>query len=233
MSRVGRNSCVTCVELRRKVSTFSVCPVPRTRLTVLIFPRSCTRILLSSRHVATEDGPRSTPRASTRFRRLCRQPRLLGSRQSDPTWIARERTYPTALHFRDRRELVECQVWSRSGSGGRVEGDLLRQEAGGRCGWRREYASCGWIAGRSKGWNRHFRQERAVLQPEGESCSPCFLLSPYDTHIRIEQAGLEQAQMLVVSDIDDMFVPLREGFLVDPIESRHVTASKVPPRAQT
>ncbi|GAA6019532.1 hypothetical protein JCM11491_001327 [Sporobolomyces phaffii] len=34
------------------------------------------------------------------------------------------------------------------------------------------------------------------------------------------KAGLDQAQMLVVSDIGDMFVPLREGFLVDPIESR-------------
>ncbi|GAA5993798.1 hypothetical protein JCM5350_007675 [Sporobolomyces pararoseus] len=34
------------------------------------------------------------------------------------------------------------------------------------------------------------------------------------------KAGLEQAQMLVVSDIEDMFVPLREGFLVDPVESR-------------
>ncbi|GAA5904381.1 uncharacterized protein JCM6883_006470 [Sporobolomyces salmoneus] len=34
------------------------------------------------------------------------------------------------------------------------------------------------------------------------------------------KAGLEQAQMLVVPDISDMFVPLREGFLVDPIESR-------------
>ncbi|GAA6061825.1 hypothetical protein JCM10212_001131 [Sporobolomyces blumeae] len=34
------------------------------------------------------------------------------------------------------------------------------------------------------------------------------------------KAGLEQAQMLVVPDISDMFVPLREGFLVDPHESR-------------
>lgn len=34
------------------------------------------------------------------------------------------------------------------------------------------------------------------------------------------KAGLEQAQMLVVSDIEDMFVPLLEGFLVDPFESR-------------
>jgi protein transport protein SEC24 len=33
---------------------------------------------------------------------------------------------------------------------------------------------------------------------------------------------LDQAQMLVVSDIDDVFVPLYEGFLVDPQESRSV-----------
>lgn len=34
------------------------------------------------------------------------------------------------------------------------------------------------------------------------------------------QAGLEQAQMLVVPDLDDMFVPMSEGLLVDPYESR-------------
>ncbi|KAI8824197.1 Sec23/Sec24 trunk domain-containing protein [Fimicolochytrium jonesii] len=34
--------------------------------------------------------------------------------------------------------------------------------------------------------------------------------------------GLEQPQMLVVSDVADVFVPLNEGFLVDPRESRHV-----------
>ncbi|KAL1921511.1 uncharacterized protein VTP21DRAFT_11227 [Calcarisporiella thermophila] len=33
---------------------------------------------------------------------------------------------------------------------------------------------------------------------------------------------LDQAQMLVVSDVNDMFVPLSSGFLVDPLESRQV-----------
>ncbi|BGO91181.1 hypothetical protein NBRC10512_005725 [Rhodotorula toruloides] len=32
--------------------------------------------------------------------------------------------------------------------------------------------------------------------------------------------GLDQAQMLVVPDITDMFLPLNDGFLVDPLESR-------------
>lgn len=39
---------------------------------------------------------------------------------------------------------------------------------------------------------------------------------------RCTQAGLEQAQMLVVPDLADMFIPLSEGFLVDPVESRCV-----------
>lgn len=33
---------------------------------------------------------------------------------------------------------------------------------------------------------------------------------------------LDQAQMLVVTDLNDMFLPLSEGFLVDPWESQHV-----------
>ncbi|KAK4053375.1 COPII coat Sec23p-Sfb3p heterodimer component [Microbotryomycetes sp. JL201] len=34
--------------------------------------------------------------------------------------------------------------------------------------------------------------------------------------------GLDQAQMLVVPDIEEMFLPMMEGFLVDPYESRSV-----------
>ncbi|KAJ1853413.1 COPII coat Sec23p-Sfb3p heterodimer component [Coemansia sp. RSA 1822] len=34
--------------------------------------------------------------------------------------------------------------------------------------------------------------------------------------------SLDQAQMMVVPDINDMFVPINEGFAVDPLESRHV-----------
>ncbi|CAG8657181.1 5507_t:CDS:10 [Rhizophagus irregularis] len=43
-----------------------------------------------------------------------------------------------------------------------------------------------------------------------------------DVHFYNLQSQLEQAQMLVVSDINDVFVPLNSGFLVDPIESRAV-----------
>ncbi|KAJ1894202.1 COPII coat Sec23p-Sfb3p heterodimer component, partial [Kickxella alabastrina] len=33
---------------------------------------------------------------------------------------------------------------------------------------------------------------------------------------------LDQAQMMVVPDIQDMFVPIHEGFVVDPLESQHI-----------
>ncbi|KAJ2702413.1 COPII coat Sec23p-Sfb3p heterodimer component [Coemansia sp. IMI 209128] len=34
--------------------------------------------------------------------------------------------------------------------------------------------------------------------------------------------SLDQAQMMVVPDIQDMFVPINEGFVVDPTEARHI-----------
>lgn len=33
---------------------------------------------------------------------------------------------------------------------------------------------------------------------------------------------MEQPQLLIVSDIDDMFIPLSDGFLVSPIQSKFV-----------
>ncbi|KAJ2363720.1 COPII coat Sec23p-Sfb3p heterodimer component [Coemansia sp. RSA 2610] len=41
-------------------------------------------------------------------------------------------------------------------------------------------------------------------------------------HFYSLSASLDQAQMMVVPDIHDMFVPINEGFAVDPQESRHV-----------
>lgn len=41
----------------------------------------------------------------------------------------------------------------------------------------------------------------------------------------VAQAGLETAQMLVVPDLEDMFVPMSEGLLVDPYESRSLIES--------
>ena len=36
--------------------------------------------------------------------------------------------------------------------------------------------------------------------------------------------------MMVLSDVDDVFVPLNDGFLVDPKESRWVSARLLPMR---
>ncbi|EPB87319.1 hypothetical protein HMPREF1544_05844 [Mucor circinelloides 1006PhL] len=43
-----------------------------------------------------------------------------------------------------------------------------------------------------------------------------------DVHFYNLAPGLSSAQMLVVSDINDVFVPLQAGFLADPLESRNV-----------
>ncbi|OMH83270.1 Protein transport protein Sec24C [Zancudomyces culisetae] len=49
-------------------------------------------------------------------------------------------------------------------------------------------------------------------------------LLTYDrsVHFYSLHPSLDQAQMMVVPDLNDAFVPISEGFLVDPIESRHV-----------
>ncbi|KAJ1673824.1 COPII coat Sec23p-Sfb3p heterodimer component, partial [Spiromyces aspiralis] len=60
----------------------------------------------------------------------------------------------------------------------------------------------------------------------GEGLPPLtkFGLITYDRHVHFYNlsSSLEQAQMLTVPDIDDVFVPLHDGLCVDPYESREV-----------
>ncbi|KDE04517.1 hypothetical protein MVLG_05083 [Microbotryum lychnidis-dioicae p1A1 Lamole] len=71
---------------------------------------------------------------------------------------------------------------------------------------------------------------REMLYPQEEGAVSCLApgakiaIMTFDRSVQFFnlKAGLDQAQMLVVSDITDMFVPLLEGFLVDPFESRSV-----------
>ncbi|TPX31423.1 hypothetical protein SmJEL517_g05252 [Synchytrium microbalum] len=64
-----------------------------------------------------------------------------------------------------------------------------------------------------------FYGERPIL-PSGARIG----IMTYDraVHFYSLKSTLEQAQMLVVPDVEDIFVPISEGLLVDPIESRHV-----------
>jgi len=66
---------------------------------------------------------------------------------------------------------------------------------------------------------------------EGGEAPPCGLplgakisIITFDKTVQFYKLspGLDQAQMLVVSDLADMFVPMSDGFLADPIESRTV-----------
>lgn len=58
----------------------------------------------------------------------------------------------------------------------------------------------------------------------GLSSSVRFGIITFDRNVHVYNLNpsLDQAQMLIMSDANEPFVPLSEGFLVDPYESRHV-----------
>lgn len=60
----------------------------------------------------------------------------------------------------------------------------------------------------------HFHNLKVRRRPSSQPRDFCLM------RYLLTQAGLEQAQMLVVPDLEDMFVPMSEGLLADPYESR-------------
>ncbi|KAJ3044187.1 COPII coat Sec23p-Sfb3p heterodimer component [Rhizophlyctis rosea] len=67
-------------------------------------------------------------------------------------------------------------------------------------------------------WELLYSGEKGL--PEGTRVG--FLTFDKAIHFYNLKAGLEQPQMLVVPDVEDIFVPLQAGFLVDPKQSRLV-----------
>ncbi|KAH6896855.1 hypothetical protein B0T10DRAFT_475253 [Thelonectria olida] len=59
--------------------------------------------------------------------------------------------------------------------------------------------------------------------PEGSKVG--FITYDKDIHFYNVSPALEQAQMMIMPDLEDPFVPLSEGLFVDPYESKHVITS--------
>ncbi|KAI8801010.1 Sec23/Sec24 trunk domain-containing protein [Cladochytrium replicatum] len=66
------------------------------------------------------------------------------------------------------------------------------------------------------------RTTTGVALPAGleSGCKIGFITFDSTVHFYNLKASLEQPQMLVIGDTNDVFVPIHEGFLVDPIESK-------------